>query len=190
MKRLPPAKRNQLIGVILGTAGLICLVYFLLIQPQKEKNVNLGRKIAEETRKLKNYKETIAQMTNTTAALAELAQQLDRAEEDVASGDLYAWTYDTVRRFKIAYHVDIPNPGQPNLGDCELLSNFPYKQIRFSLAGTAYYHDLGKFVADFENKFPHCRVVNLAADATGAGPNGGEKLNFRLDLVALVKPAP
>lgn len=188
MKRLPPAKRNQLIGVILATVGLICLVFFLLIQPQKANNVNLGRKIAEETRKLKSYKDAIKQMDATTAALTELAQQLNRSEEDVASGDLYAWTYDTIRRFKAAYHVDIPNPGQPNQSDCDLIGNFPYKQIRFSLVGTAYYHDLGKFIADFENKFPHCRVVNLAADATGGGAGAGEKLNFRLDIIALVKP--
>jgi hypothetical protein len=84
--------------------------------------------------------------------------------------------------------VDIPTPGQPIQGDCDLFANFPYKQIHFSLIGTAYYHDLGKFIADFENKFPHCRVVNLAADATGTGPGGGEKLNFRMDIAALVKP--
>jgi len=47
---------------------------------------------------------------------------------------------------------------------------------------------LGKFIADFENKFPHCRLVNLAADATGVGASGGEKLTFRVDIVALVKP--
>lgn len=188
MKRLPAAKRNQLIGVVLATVGLICLVFFLMIQPQKEKNITLGRKIAEETRKLKKYKDDIKQMDATTAALAELNQQLDHAEEDVASGDLYAWTYDTMRRFKAAYHVDIPNIGQPDQRDCDLFSNFPYRQIRFSLIGTAYYHDLGKFIADFENKFPHCRVINVAADATSTGPGGGEKLNFRLEVVALVKP--
>jgi hypothetical protein len=113
---------------------------------------------------------------------------LGRAEEDVASGDLYAWTVDTFRRFKAAYHVDIPTVGQPSQSDCDLIGDFPYKQIRFSLTGTAYYHDLGKFVADFENKFPHCRVLNLTADPSVGGPTSGEKLNFRMDIVALVKP--
>jgi len=47
---------------------------------------------------------------------------------------------------------------------------------------------LGKFVADFENKYPHCRVVNLTADPAGNGPNAGERLGFRMDIVALVKP--
>jgi len=138
MKRLPPAKRNQLIGVILATAGLICLVYFLLIKPQQDANADLGRRIGEETRKFNNYKNTISQLKASTNALCELAQQLDQAEADVANGDLYAWTYDTIRRFKAGYRVEIPTPGQPSQGDCELISNFPYKQIRFSLNGTAY----------------------------------------------------
>jgi len=187
MKRLPPAKRNQLIGVVLGTACLIGLVYFLMIRPQNVKNDNLGRKIAEESVKAKQYKDAASQVAVTTAALAALNEQLNRAEEDVAAGDLYAWTVDTIRNFKPAYHVDIPTTSQPSQSDCDLIGGFPYKQIRFSLSGTAYYHDLGKFVADFENRFPHCRILDLTADTTGAGA-GGERLSFRMDIAALVKP--
>lgn len=189
MKRLPPAKRNQLIGVILATVGLISLVYFLLINPQNQKNRDLGNKIVSETSRLELYKTGIKQMEATAEALANLNQQLNHAEEDIASGDLYAWSYDNVRRFKAGYHVDIPAPGQPTTpAECDLLGGFPYKQIRFSLNGTAYYHDLGKFVSDFENKFPHCRVLNLTAEPAGGGVGGGERLSFRMDIVALVKP--
>ena len=188
MKRLPPAKRNQLIVVLLATAGLIGLVYFLLISPQDQKNRDLGSSIAQESTRLQQIKTTIKQMDATASALADLNQQLNHAEEDVASGDLYAWTYDTIRRFKAAYRVDIPTIGQPVPGECDLIGSFPYKQIRFSLTGMAYYHDLGKFVSDFENKFTHCRVLNLQADPAGNGSAGGEKLNFRIDVVALVKP--
>lgn len=188
MKRLPPAKRNQLIGVILGTLALICAVYFLLIQPQNEKNARLGKSIVQTGDQLQEIKNTIKQKEATATALADLTQQLNRAEEDVASGDLYQWSYDTIRRFKANYHVDIPAPGQPAQSDCDLIANFPYKQIRFSLTGTAYYHDLGKFASDLENKFPHCRVLNLSADPVAGGVSGGERLNFRMDIVALVKP--
>jgi hypothetical protein len=31
-------------------------------------------------------------------------------------------------------------------------------------------------------------VLNLTADPVGNGANGGERLNFRVDIVALVKP--
>ena len=189
MKRLPPAKRNQLLGVLIATVGLICVVYFLLINPQNGKNRKLALQINQETARLQQYKDIILKKKETSDALAALSVQLEHEEQDVAYGDLYAWTYDTIRRFKAGYtKLDIPTPGQPTMGDCDLIASFPFKQIRFSLTGTSYYHDLGKFVADFENKFPHCRVLNLSADPVGGGPGTGEKLNFRMDIVALVKP--
>ena len=188
MKRLPPAKRNQLIGVIAATLALICLVYFLLISPQNTKNRDQAVKIGQEAQRLDQYEKAIKKMADTKAALDTLNGQLTQAESDVASGDLYAWTVDTIRRFKTNYHVEIPTIGQPSQGDCDLIGDFPYKQIRFSLQGTAYYHDLGKFVSDFENKFTHCRVVNLSLDPVSENPAAGEKLNFRMDIVALVKP--
>jgi len=187
MKRLPPAKRNQLIGVILGTAALICAVYFLLIGPQNTKNAELGTNIGKEGARLGDIKKQIRQMEATSNTLAGLTLDLNRSEADIAYGDLSAWTFDTMRRFKTGYHVDIPMIGQPSLGDCDLISNFPYRQIRFSVSGSAFYHDLGKFIADFENKFPHCRVLNLVAEPVGS-TGAGEKLNFRMDVVALVKP--
>jgi len=188
MRRLPPAKRNQLIIVAIATVGLIGLVYFMLIRPQNEQNAQLGTEIKSEETHLQQIKTTILQMEATTKSLADLTQQLSHTEEDIASGDLYAWTYDTIRRFKTPYHVDIPAVGQPTPGDCDLISNFPYQQIKFSLNGTGYYHDLGKFIADFENKFPHCRVLNLQTEPTGDAATGGERLNFRMDVIALVKP--
>jgi Tfp pilus assembly protein PilO len=190
MKRLPPAKRNQLIVVLLATAGLISLVYFLLIHPQNGKNIDLGIKISQETARLQQYKTSIKQMDATTSALKDLTDQLNHAEKDIASGDLYQWTYDTIRGFKTAYRVEIPNPGQqPALSECDLVGNFPYKQMRFTLNGTGFYHDLGKFISDFENKFPHCRVVNLSADSAGNSATSSERLNFRMDIIALVKPS-
>jgi len=188
MKRLPPAKRNQLFGVIAGTFGLICLVYFLLISPQNDKNREQASKIGQENTRLQQYEKSIKQMQATKDDLDVLNQQLNHAEEDIASGDLYAWTVDTIRRFKTNYRVDIPTLGQPTQGDCDLISDFPYKQMKFSLSGTAYYHDLGKFISDFENKFTHCRIMNLSLDPANESPTGGEKLNFRMEIVTLVKP--
>jgi hypothetical protein len=189
MKKLPPAKQKQLIGVLIATVSLICVVYFLLISPQNTKNRKLAIQISEESARFQQYQQTIKKKQDTSDTLSALTEQLQSMEQDVAYGDLFAWTYDTMRRFKAAYpKLDIPTPGQPTVGDCDLIANFPYRQIRFSLTGTSYYHDLGKFVADFENKFPHCRVLNLSADPAGGGPGGSEKLNFHMDVVALLKP--
>jgi len=62
------------------------------------------------------------------------------------------------------------------------------------LRGTAYYHDFGRFVADFENAFPYMRIQNIELDpasASAASPQQEpEKLSFRLEIVALVNPNP
>ena len=188
MKRLPPAKRNQLIMVLLGTAILIGLVYFFLIQPQGASNTQLANQTAEARSKLDSYKVAIKQAAATATELKDSLKQLNDAEQDVASGDVNAWTYDTLRGFKAAHHVDIPNIGQTTSpSEVDMIPAFPYKQIKVTLNGSAYYHDLGKFVADLENTFPHMRVLNLAADPVGS-QGSGEHLNFHLEVVALVKP--
>jgi hypothetical protein len=85
--------------------------------------------------------------------------------------------------------VDIPQFSQ--LGapvDVSLLPNFPYKQATLTVAGNTRYHNLGQFLADFENRFPHIRVLNLSLDANVpsllAEP---ETLSFKMDIVTLVK---
>jgi len=189
MKKLPPAKRNQLIMVLLSTTALICAVYFLLIGPQNDDNQKLVKSAADKEDELGKMKSIIKQAAVTASQLTDVSNQLNHAETDIATGDAYAWTYDTIRQFKSAYPVDIPGVGQPTISDVDILPDFPYKQIRVSMNGTAYYHDLGKFVADFENNFPHMRLVNLSTEpAGGTDSDSSEKLQFRMDVIALVKP--
>jgi len=188
MKRLSPAKRTQLIVVLLVTAALIGAVYFLLIDPQKQQNYKLAKETSDRLADLDKYRKIISQAPATVKQLTDLSSQLDRAETDVARGDVYSWTYDTLRRFKAAYHVDIPTISQPAISDVDFMPNFPYKQVRLSLNGTAYYQDLGKFVADFENNFPHMRLVNLSIDPDNEQTGTAERLSFHVDVIALVKP--
>jgi len=191
MKRLPPAKRNMLIVVIVATAGLIGLIYIFLILPQNANN----RKLAADTKaakaKWEQYKTVIKQSSNTAKMVEEVTAELKLTEKDVASGDIYSWTFDTLRRFKADYRLEIPTIGQPAVEEVDLLPGVPYKQARIILSGSGYFHDIGKFVADFENTFPHMRIVNLQIDPnTGAAGAGSEKLSFRTEVVVLVKPNP
>ena len=176
--------------VVLATVVTLSLIYFLLIQSQKDQNEKLAHETSDRYAELDKIKKSIRQTELTDTQLADISAQLQHAEGDVGNGDVFAWTYDTIRRFKGNYHVDIPNIGQPAISDVDLISGFPYKQVRVSLSGTAYYHDLGKFVTDFENTFPHMRMVNLSIEpAAASGPGEtNEKLSFRVDVVALVKP--
>lgn len=187
MKRLPPAKRNQLIMVIAATLVTVGVIYIFLISPQKEQNTKLGNRIREQQERLATIRKAIKETDAITTDLAEATLQLNRAEQDVASGDVNAWTYDILRRFKANYHVDIPSIAQPSIGEVDLLAGFPYRQAKLSLNGSAYYHDLGKFVSEFENNFPHMRMINLIVEPSNLG-SSSERLSFRMEVVALVKP--
>ena len=187
MKRLPAAKRNQLIMVIAATTILVGVIFVMLIVPQKESNKKLATTIRERQTTLDTYRRNIKEADLIATTLTDVTLQLNRAEEDVANGDVNAWCYETLRRFKAGYHVDIPSIAQPTITEVDLLSGFPYRQAKVNLTGTAYFHDLGKFVADFENTFPHMRMLNLVIDPASLSP-GSERVSFRLEVVALVKP--
>jgi Tfp pilus assembly protein PilO len=187
MNRLSSEKRNQLIMVILATVALVAMVFMFLINPEKQQIEGLSKEIVSQRKQLDEMKETIRKATDLATAYAAISNQLSVAETDVASGDIYQWTYDTIRRFKSSYRLDIPSMGQPSSGDVDLLPGMSYRQVKLTLNGTGYYHDLGKFVADFENTFPHIRLVNLGLDPS-AIPTAPERLAFHFDVIALVKP--
>src|ERR1700744_3221598 len=100
MKRLSPAKKNQLVMVLMITAALLGSVYFLLISPQNSANQKLAKDIGDQTAELDKYKKVISQAQATSKQLTDITTQLNQAEQDIATGDVYSWTYDTLRRFK------------------------------------------------------------------------------------------
>ncbi len=188
MKRLPPDKRNKLILVILGTLTLIGMVYFLLIDPQGKQNRDLAIKTSANLANFQNMEKSLKQSGAIAAKLQDISTLLGSAEADMASGDIFSWTYDTFRQFKVNRHVEITNIGQPVQTDVDMLPDFPYKQIKFIINGNGYFHDIGKFIADLENKFPHMRVVSLTIDSATGPDAPSEQLSFRMEIAALVKP--
>jgi hypothetical protein len=187
MNWLPRDKRNPFIAVVVSIAAILALIFFGLIRAQYASLSNVAEDRKTAGSKLSGIVSTIKNGTTTDAELADATYTLSRAEDDMASGDLYSWTYGTIRLFKQQYKVEIPEIGHPSIGSMDLLPSFPYKQLGFTINGTAYYHDLGKFVADFENAFPHARLVNLVVEPMGAE---GEKLSFRMEIIALIKSNP
>jgi Tfp pilus assembly protein PilO len=189
MKRVSKEKRTQLVIVALLTGAVLALIYVGLIQRQYFSLAKIAAAKKTADAKFLSIKNTITNTATIAKELAESSDTLEKNGTDMASGDLYSWTYDTLRQFKQPYRVDIPEVGQPTIGKVELLPEFPYKQIRFSVGGAGYYHDLGKFIADFENHFPHARLINLVVEPLG-GQESSEKLSFKMEVIALVKSNP
>jgi Tfp pilus assembly protein PilO len=190
LKKLPKEKQKQLILVALITLGAISGLGFGLIKYQYAQLDKYAQKKAATVKKLSEMRKTIRNSSQVEAQLAEARAALAEQEADMASGDLYSWMITTLRRFKAPYKVEIPafSPVGPTT-DMNMLPNFPYKQAALTVGGTAYFHDFGRFLADFENQFPHVRVVNLSLDANPApGPEEAEGLSFKMEIVTLVKP--
>src|ERR1700744_172715 len=111
MKKLSTAKRNQLVIVLFVTVIAIGGVYISLIRPQNLDNAKLARQVAAKKSDLDKMRDMIKQAVTTSNQLAVVSEQLNQAEGDVATGDVYVWTYNVLRQFKTAYAVDIPAIG-------------------------------------------------------------------------------
>jgi len=187
--KIPKEKRNQLIAVGLGTLVTLVALWFLLINAQQSKLQELSARITDTEEKLNIMRKAVAEYPKLAAELQVAAEKLSGLEEDMAAGDLYSWIIDTVKRFKVSHNVDIPQFGTVATGDVNLFPQFPYRQVLLGVSGTAYYHDFGKFLADFENRFPSMRIQNLELEPGSAvSPADKEKLSFRMEIVMLVKP--
>jgi hypothetical protein len=188
--KLPKEKRNQLVLVVMLTLIATAGLYFGLIRRQHENLDYLAAKKTGAATKLQVVLDAIHRADRIKAELDEAKTALAGAESDIASGDLYAWVVNWLRLYKAHYKVEIPQYSQ--LGspvDVNLLPNFPYKQTMLTVAGTAHFHDLGRFLADLENQFPHVRLLNLTLDANAPSMAvEPETLSFKMDIVTLAKP--
>ncbi len=188
--KLSKEKRQHLFGVVALTIALLAALGYFLIRGgyQKLSDLDNKKQVAEE--KLAQMQKTVERSKSVEAVFTETQTALADKEKGMASGDLYSWMHGTIRKFQRSYKVEIPQIGTVTPPtEVNLLPRFPYKQATLALSGTAYYHELGRFVADFENTFPLMRIVNLTLELNPAPTaNERDKLAFRMDVVTLVKP--
>jgi archaellum component FlaF (FlaF/FlaG flagellin family) len=188
MNKLPKKKRDHLIFVGMGTVLVLIGIGYGLIRPLYATIAAVNSQTSDARKTLQKMEDEIKTTDTISAQLVDLTETLNYAQSDMASGDPTSWIYDTIRNFKGKYKVDILVNGQLVPGEVDLLPKFPYRQLRVTVNGMAYYHDLGKFIADFENAYPHARIANLALEPAGGPGDNNEKLSFRMDIIALINP--
>ncbi len=190
MKHLSKEKKQHLLLVMLGTLGVLIGIWFGLISWQHDRLAKLASQREATHTKLDGMTDMLERSAMIAQETENELKQLERAEAQMAYGDLYAWIYNTVRGFKARHpNVDIPQYSTILVGETTLLPKFPYKQATMTIAGKAFYHDLGSLIADLENELPYVRVQNLEIEPSSASDGAhSEKLSFRMDLLTLVKP--
>jgi hypothetical protein len=196
MNKLPKEKRDRIIAAAIATVIAIAGIWYGLIRPQQAKLQDSARTTIKAQEKVTNAKRRVEKEKPIQIELDAARQGLKAIEDEMASGDLYSWIIVTVNKFRAAHRVEIPQFSREQVREVNVIPGFPYKGATFTVKGTAYYHDLGKFIADFENTFPHVRLLNLemepvAVPGPGAqsNPEEQEKLSFKMDILALIKPA-
>lgn len=192
MKHLPKEKRDRLILIGLCTAMVAVAIYLLLIRNQQSAVSSIAKQISEQKTKVSNAERLVASTADIKKNLEAANQKLVKIEEGMASGDMYAWVIQTVGRFGAERKVDIPQFSREVTTEVGIFPKFPYRAAAFNVRGIAYFHDLGQFIADFENSFPFARVQNLelepGSNSASTTTPEGEKLSFRMEIVTLINP--
>jgi len=193
MNKLPKEKRDRIIVAAIATLIAIAGIWYGLIRSQQAKLGDSARTTVKAQEKVTNAKRRIEKEKQIQIELDAARQGLKAIEDEMASGDLYSWIIVTVNKFRAAHRVEIPQFSREQVREVNVIPGFPYKGATFTVRGTAYYHDLGKFIADFENAFPYVRLLNLEMEPVGlpspaSNPEEQEKLSFKMDIVTLIKP--
>lgn len=200
MSKLPKDKRDKMILVGMVTVVASAAIWLLLIKTQYNTLRTARAQAVTAQGQLDRGQNTLTTKAKTAEDFEVASKQL-RAKESVmaAPNDMYSWLIQTLNKFRAGHRVEIPQFGPPQMSEVGVFAKFPYQAAVFNVRGTAYYHDLGKFLADFENTFPFIRVQNIELEPGGEGapkPGGEntsnqdsrEKLNFKLELLTLVRP--
>ena len=193
MSKLPKDKRDKIILVGMATVVASAAIWLLLIKAQDRALRTTREQSVTAQGQLQRGQATLLTKAKTSEDFDAASKQLREKEAAMAApNDMYSWLIQTLNNFRSSHRgVEIPQFGPPQPSEVGVFAKFPYHAAVFNVRGTAYYHDLGKFLADFENTFPFMRVQNIELEPVAEGSANSEsreKLSFKLELLTLVKP--
>jgi len=200
MSKLPKDKRDKIILIGMVTVVASAAIWLLLIKTQYNTLRTARAQSVTALGQLDRGQTTLTTKAKTAEDFTVASKQLSEKESVMAApNDMYSWLIQTLNKFRAGHRVEIPQFGPPQMSEVGVFAKFPYHAAVFNIRGTAYYHDLGKFLADFENSFPFIRIQNIELEPSGEGTSkpgsenassqdSREKLNFKLELLTLVKP--
>jgi len=191
--KLSKEQRDHLLVTFLMTVMVVVAMWMLLLGPIRTSLGRLKGEVQGSADTLAEAKGLVARASQIDLEVQAVGKFLAKLEENMVDGDPNLWIRLKVDEFqrRKEYNVTIPTIGSYYESDIGLLPDFPYQGVVFSVQGSAFYHDLGRFIADFENAFPLIRVQNLSLqpDVTAGdfGPDR-ERLTFSFELVVPLKP--
>lgn len=190
MKNLPKEKRDRLTVIGVGTLAIVVGLYYGLIAMQQKALLSSAKATTDLMVKLGDGQKLVERSAAIQKGLESATAKRKAIEATLPSGDMYSWIISTVNAFKEKYDVDIPQFSREVPSTIGVVAKFPYKAATFVLRGTAHFHELGRFISDFENTFPYMRIQNIEIEpntaGSGATPADSEKLLFKIEVVTPV----
>jgi hypothetical protein len=189
MNNWSPERRRKFAALVVGTLIVLAALWWggiVTLQGwhhQKQTaidSVQMSLRVAESAHSLGPRYQAEAE-TNLT--------RLRASESLMARGDLYRWVINHVLDFQEQFNVTVTSFQPPKVADLDLPPAVPYKAATYSFSGTARYHDLGEFLAYFENTSPFIRLRSLTLQTLAPGLTSAaetERLVFQLDFTTLV----
>jgi len=190
MINLSRVQRERIVLVVLIAAGLS--VFLWQYRASQKKTLALREQALRDARQTVESGRRQCALTNKFETEFESASaKVRQAESRMASGDVYRWVIKTFVEFPAAQGIEFGNFEPPQVGDLGIYPKVPYQGATFLVSGSAYYDDLGTFVAALENSYPHLRIKHLEIEAKPSVEDStepeDEKLSFRMECVSLVR---
>jgi Tfp pilus assembly protein PilO len=190
VNKISTLKKQQMVLILIGVAAVIAGLWYLVIQNQYTSLNTMQKKTLEMKDKVGKGEVLLKKSADIEATLDAEAKTLETIEDSMATGDIYLWNINMINRFNTneTRKITFLDFQREILGDVGALPKFPYKAAIFPLKGVGHYHEVGRFLADFENSFPYIRIQNLDLSPVNKPGQDAEKLNFKFEIVALIKP--
>ena len=167
MARLSKDKRDRLILVMIGTIAAVVGLWFGVIKTRQERIEESKSRLVAAMDNLDKATKRVKLADKVEAELEVATRKLKVIEDTMASGADYSWALLLLEKARAGHEVNVIDVTRPAKGEVGVLAQFPYDAAIFSIRGTAYYHQFGRFLADFENRFPYFRVQNLSLGPSG-----------------------
>jgi Tfp pilus assembly protein PilO len=194
--KLSKEKRDRLILVGIVAVALGAGLWQLVIRTRMNRLVQTRALSERAKQKFENANKFLNQSADLQAQAEELSKRIRQIEDVMADPkDTYAWTDDLMRKSREGHDVEFTSEPPLDPGPVQLLADFPYQSVTFGVRGSGQYDDLGKFLADFENKQPYCLVRNVVVTPARQGDSGAStvstgayRVGFEFEVTALLKP--
>ena len=189
MNKLSKEKQTHLTIVIVVTVLALASIWYFVIDTANNNRVLAERKAGEYRSKVDKAEELLKKKAKIEQERTRAMEELALIEETLAPGDRYAWFVTLLNKFSEPYkNVSLVKVEKDRPKDIEMIPKFPYAGTSLRVMVTAFYVDFGRYLADFENKYPYFHVQGIEMLPTSSPTEDKEKLDIRFEIVALVKP--